>query len=98
MASMPENERVYRSYKGQGLVLIGVHLDPDIKQRDAIIKEKGVTYPVCEDKSPTKPGGAATAYHIEYIPTIFVIDRKGKIVAVEPPDLEKAVKKALASK
>jgi len=95
---MPENNRVYRGHKDQGLVLIGVHVDPDIKQRDAIIKRQGVTYPVCEDKLPLKPGGASTAYHIEYIPMIFVIDKKGKIIAEDPPDLEGAVKKALASK
>lgn len=92
---MPENNQVYGRHKGQGLVLIGVHIDPDVKQRNAIIKQKGVIYPVCEDKFPNKPNGAAATYHIEYIPTIFVIDRKGKIIAAEPPNLEEAVKKAL---
>lgn len=96
MASMPENNRVYGRHKGQGLVLIGVHVDPDVKQRNAIIKRQGVTYPVCEDKLPNKRGGAGSTYHIEYIPTVFVIDRSGKIIAEEPPDLEKAVKQALA--
>jgi peroxiredoxin len=95
VASMPENNRVYRSYKDQGLVFIGVHVDPDVKQRNAIIKEKGVTYPVCEDKSPLKPGGAGKTYHIEYIPMVYVIDKKGTIIAEDPPDLEKAVKQAL---
>jgi len=92
---MPENNRVYRSHKDQGLVFIGVHVDANVKQRDAIIKEKGVTYPVCEDKSPNKPGGAAATYHIEYIPMVYVVDKKGKIIAEDPPDLEKAVKQAL---
>jgi peroxiredoxin len=93
---MPENNQVYGRYKSQGLVLIGVHIDPDIKKRDAIIKQQGVTYPVCEDSLPNKKGGAASTYHIEYIPAIFVIDRHGKIVAEDPPDLDKAVKEALA--
>jgi len=93
---MPENNRVYRSHKDQGLVLIGVHVDADVKQRDAIVKEKALTYPVCQDKLPDKAGGAGATYHIEYIPTVFVIDRNGKIIAEDPPDLEKAVKKALA--
>jgi hypothetical protein len=92
---MPENNQVYGRHKGQGLVLIGVHIDPDVKQRNAIVKQKGVNYPVCEDKFPNKPTGVAATYHIEYIPTIYVIDRKGKIIAVEPPNLEEAVKKAL---
>ncbi|MBS1718297.1 MAG: TlpA family protein disulfide reductase [Armatimonadetes bacterium] len=93
---MPENNRVYGRYKGQGLVLIGVHIDPDVKQRNAIIKQQGVTYPVCEDKFADKPNGVGRAYHIEYIPTIFVIDKTGKIIAVDPPKLEEAVKQALA--
>ena len=93
---MPENNRVYGRYKGQGLVLIGVHIDPDVHQRDVTIKERGVTYPVCEDKFPNKPAGAAETYHIEYIPTIFLIGRNGKVLAVNPPDLDGAVKKALA--
>ena len=95
---MPENERVYRSLKGQGLVLIGVHVDPNVKEREAIIKQQGVTYPVCEDKLPMKPAGAGMTYHLEYIPAIFVIDKHGKIVAEDPPDLAAAVKKALAGK
>ena len=95
---MPENNRVYRKYKSQGLVLIGVHVDPDVKKRNAVIKQQGVTYPVCEDELPNKPGGAGTTYHIEYIPTIFVIGKNGKIIAEEPQDLDKAVKSALAQK
>ena len=96
MASMPENNQVYGRYKNQGLVLIGVHIDPDVKQRDSVIKEHGVTYPVCEDNAPMKKEGASTTYHIEYIPTIFVIDKHGKIASVEPADLEKTIKKELA--
>ena len=93
---MPENTRVYERYKSQGLVLIGIHVDPDVKQRDAIIHQKGVTYPVCEDNIPNKPGGAAATYHIEYIPCVWIIDKQGKILAIDPPDLDAAVKKALA--
>ncbi len=57
-----------------------------------------MTYPVCQDKSPDTPSGTAATYHIEYIPSIFIIDRNGKIIAEDPPDLAKAVKKALAKK
>jgi peroxiredoxin len=95
---MPDNERVYGRYRNQGLVLIGIHVDPDVKQRDKVIKDHGVTYPVCEDALAGKRGGAAATYHIEYIPCVWVINRKGKILAIDPPKLEDAVKKALAEK
>lgn len=94
---MPENNRVYGSYKNQGLVLIGVHIDPDMAKRDAIIKEKSLKYPVCQDVSKAGCQVSAATYHIEYIPTIFVIGRGGKIVALDPPNLDKAVKDALKS-
>ncbi len=80
------------------MVLIGIHIDPDLQKRNGIIKEKGLKYPVCQDNAIGKPGGAATVYHIEYIPTVFVINREGRIVALDPPNLEAAVKKALSVK
>ena len=91
---MPELKKVYGSYKGQGLVLIGIHGDPDVKGRDGVVKENKLNYPICQDvKDKTMK-----AYKIEYYPTVFVIDRKGVIVSVDPPDLDKAVKAALAKK
>lgn len=91
---MPELKKVYGSYKGQGLVLIGIHGDPDVKGRDSVVKENKLTYPICEDVDQK----TLKAYKIEYYPTVFVIDRKGIIVSVDPLDLEKAVKAALAKK
>ena len=94
MASMPELNKVYGSYKGQGLVLIGIHGDPNVKERDKSVTQNKLTYPICQDVKEA----TLKAYKIEYYPTVFVIDRKGVIVAVDPEDLGKAVKAALAKK
>lgn len=91
MASIPELNKVYASYKSQGLVLIGVHCDPDIAKRNACVKEKKIAYPVCNAVKDTSP----KAYRIDGYPTVFVIDKKGVIREVDPGDLEAAVKKAL---
>jgi hypothetical protein len=91
---MPELNKVHESYKGQGLVLIGIHCDPDVAKRNSTVKAKGVKYAVCQAKAEETP----EAYRIDGYPTVFVIDRKGIIRAVDPPDLGKAVKEALAAK
>ncbi|AIE87438.1 redoxin domain-containing protein [Fimbriimonas ginsengisoli Gsoil 348] len=91
---MPELKKVYGSYKGQGLVLIGIHSDKDVAKRDQCVKENKLPYPICEDKDMA----TLKAYHVEFYPTVIVIDRKGFIRAVEPPNLDKAVKEALAAK
>jgi cytochrome oxidase Cu insertion factor (SCO1/SenC/PrrC family) len=88
---MPELQKVHAKYKSQGLVLIAVHCDPDVAKRDATVKSRKVTYPVAQaigDKSPKD-------YRINGYPTVYLIDRKGVIRSVDPPDLEKAVKAIL---
>jgi hypothetical protein len=89
---MPELKSVYGRYKSQGLALIGIHSDPDIKKRDAVVKEKGLPYYVCNDiKDSTQ-----TLYNIQGYPTIIVIDRKGIVRAIDPDDLDKTLKALLA--
>lgn len=91
---MPELNKLYGSYKGQGLVLIGIHCDPDIAKRNATVKELKVTYPICQAIGES----TMTAYKIEYFPTVYVIGKNGKIIAADPENLEKVVKAALKQK
>jgi cytochrome c biogenesis protein CcmG, thiol:disulfide interchange protein DsbE len=94
VASIPKLNKVYASYKGQGLVLIGIHSDPDVAKRDACVKENKIAFPVCQaigKKSPTE-------YKIDGYPTYYLIDKKGIIREVDPENLEASVKKALAAK
>ena len=80
------------------MVLIGVHSDPDIQQRDATIKELNISYPVCEDRfNDQKQPISALDYKIDGFPTVYVIDKKGKVIATDPTDLEGVIKKALAA-
>jgi hypothetical protein len=91
---MPELKKVHESYKGQGLVLIGIHCDKDIAKRNEIVKQKKLTYPICQDVA----NGTQKAYFLEGYPTVYLIDKKGFVRAVDPADLGKAVKAALAQK
>lgn len=90
---MPENIKLYRSYKDQGLVFLGIHTaDPENGAK--AVKELGIPYPVGNDISR----GTWTAYKVDMTPTLVLIDRKGNIRDVSPKDLEGKVKTLLAEK
>lgn len=91
---MPENQKVYGRYKGQGLVFIGIHIDPSVPKRDAAVKEHKVKYPICEDMGQQ----SMKTYHVSLLPTIVVIGKNGKVLSVDPPDLDKAVQAALKAR
>jgi len=91
---MPELVKLHQTYKSKGLVLIGVHCDPDVAKRNASVKTNKLSYPICQDKGSK----TADAYRIDGYPTVFVIDRKGIVRAVDPDDLEATVKAELAKK
>lgn len=88
---MPELNRVYRSNKGQGLVLIGIHSDPNSANGLAAAKENKLEYAIVQDQN----GKTQTLYNVQYYPTVVVIDKKGKIRFTDPRDLEGSVKQLL---
>ncbi len=76
-AAIPKLIELYDKYQSQGLVILGIALD----ERSNVIKlvqEMGINYPVLFDDKVT-----SKKYEIQSIPTLFVIDRKGKQVHKE---------------
>jgi peroxiredoxin len=69
-------ERVHRELKGQGLVVLAINLG---EQPDLIagwVKSRGVTAPVLLDAKKE----VEKSYQIAYTPTVFLVDRQGKLV------------------
>ena len=76
-AAIPKLIELYNKYQNQGVVVIGIALD----EKDKVIKlvkEMGINYPVLFDDKETSKN-----YEIQSIPTLFVIDQKGKQVHKE---------------
>ena len=73
--SIPGIERLYRSYGGKGLVVLGVSVDEggvnDIK---AFVREKGITYTVLQGDADV-----AEKYRIRGIPATFIVNKDGVI-------------------
>ena len=84
-AAMPNNDRVYRKYADQGVVLLGVTADDDTKAAyDGWIERNSSKY---QFQMMFDPAGKdlwngsvfSTQYHITGFPTMFIIGRDGKI-------------------
>ncbi len=73
---IPDLEELYKRFKGQGLVVLGISDEAAAKVRPFVRKEK-INYPVLID-----PGRKVNnLYSVAGIPMSFVYDRSGKLVA-----------------
>jgi len=69
-------ERVSRELKDEGLVVLAVNLS---QKRDLVaewVKSRGVTSAVLLDANKE----AEKAYQVAYTPTVFLVDRQGRLV------------------
>lgn len=76
-AELPSMQRLYEKYKGKGLVILGVDLQEGENQVKDFVKKYGLTYPILLDSN----GQVGQVYGARSIPTSYIIDRKGFILA-----------------
>jgi peroxiredoxin len=80
MAEVPLLKTLHDQYATQGLVILGVSIDSSVSLANRTIKEKGMIWPQLVDARGFH-SDAAAAYRVDGTPTVFVLDRAGKIVA-----------------
>ena len=73
---MPDINKIYNEYKGQGLQVLGIGLSSDPTQLRFLVKQMGLNYPVL--KGTSKVGKDYD--NVELVPTTFIIDKQGNIV------------------
>src|SRR5512143_2414337 len=76
----PSLEDWYARYKGQGLVIIGNHFPEFAHERDLgnlrqAVARAGIEYPVAQDND----GATWSAYASRYWPTLYLIDKRGRV-------------------
>ncbi len=76
-AEAPAVQRVWDTYRDQGVVFLGVNSSDNDRAARAYLQEYGVTYPNVRDDA----GDVAPLYHADSLPTTILIDRDGRIVA-----------------
>lgn len=84
--------KLYTKYRQNGFEIFGVSIDDDMAAWKKAITRDKITWIQVNDRGGWD-GPAATAYKIEQIPTSYLVDKSGMIVAVDPSheDLEKKI-------
>ena len=77
---IPSLRTWYHKYQDQGLVIIGNHFpefdfERSLANLKDAVKQDGITYPVAQDND----GATWNAYHNAYWPTLYLIDKQGRI-------------------
>jgi peroxiredoxin len=76
---VPNLLEIFRKFKDDDFVLISVSLDRDLPAARKFVKDKEMDWVHIIDWEAGRE--IATLYQVEYIPSTFVIGRKGKIEA-----------------
>jgi AhpC/TSA family protein len=69
-------EQIHRELRGEGLVVLAVNLGEKRDLVAAWVKSRGVTSMVLLDANKE----AEKSYQIAYTPTVFLVDRQGRLV------------------
>ncbi len=73
----PNSVKAYKMFKNKGFEILGVSLDKDRKAWDKAVKDDGLTWTQVID--PT--GDVANEYNVKSIPSTFLLDKEGNIIA-----------------
>jgi thiol-disulfide isomerase/thioredoxin len=72
---MPELNRLYDRYRAAGFVLLGVNVDTDPAQAQAVATRLGLHFPVLLDADKT----VSRLYELDSMPSTVLIDRDGRV-------------------
>lgn len=88
----------YGKFKDKGFEIVGISLDRDKKALEDFVARHKMTWPQFFDGEGWD-NEMAKRFNIQSIPTMWLLDREGKLVDANPRSrLEKAVETALAAK
>jgi len=96
---MPILQRLYNTYRAQGLVIVGVSVDREAANARAFVGRLGVTFPIIHDADHQLAGRFAPPK----MPSSYIVDRRGVVRHVHAgfraPDavvMEREIKALLA--
>lgn len=72
---MPVLESLYKRFKDQGLVIVGVSVDNERSNAQKFARSVSVTFPIVHDADHA----VADRFHPPKMPTSYVIDKAGKV-------------------
>ena len=95
---VPELVATYEKFRGQGFEIVGISLDENKAAFEKFTTENKMTWPQFFDGKGWE-NELAKRFGIQTVPTMWLLDREGKLVDASPRGrLEEAVSAALAAK
>ena len=88
---------VYNQYKDKGFEVFGVSIDASKQAWTNAVMQDKITWLQVIDAKAASGNQLTQTWNLQYIPSTFLIDKEGKIVAVAPEkdELEKWLQKLL---
>lgn len=77
-AESPIVNTIAQRYKDRGLVVVGVNTSDEDGLAERFVRKKGLGFPIVYDEG----NDIAKRYHVSNLPTLVVLSKEGKIVAV----------------
>jgi peroxiredoxin len=81
-ASNPGIVKTYQKYKNKGFKILGVSLDSEKERWIKAIKDDSLTWTHVSDLKEFN-NAVAVLYHVKSIPSNFLIDKSGKVIATD---------------
>lgn len=70
---------LYDKFAAKGVEFVGVSFDKNAQSWRSGVEKLGLRYTQVSDLKPMRESEVAQAYHISWIPTIYIIDPQGKV-------------------
>ena len=81
MGEVPLLKELYAKYRDQGVEVVGISLDEELKPVEEMVKSKGMSWPQIRDADDS----LVKLFNVKGTPTYYLIDREGKIAAKDIP-------------
>jgi peroxiredoxin len=81
VGEVPLLKELYAQHLDQGVVVVGISLDDELKPLQEMVTSKGISWPQIHDADKS----LMKLFNVKGTPTYFVINREGKIVAKDIP-------------
>jgi peroxiredoxin len=85
VGEVPLLKELYAQYKDQGVVLVGISLDEDVKLVQEMVTSKAIPWPQVSDADKT----LQRLFNVKGTPTYYVLNRDGNLAAKNLPSFER---------
>ena len=81
MGEVPLLKELYAKYLDQGVAVVGISLDEELKPVQEMVRSLGMSWPQIHDADQS----LVKLFNVKGTPTYYLLDREGKIAAKDIP-------------